>query len=241
MANVPFLLEPNYSAGGMTFLQMVQRLRQESGTSGAMPTTTINQVGDIKSLCDWIGTSWMDIQNGKPDWFFMRQPVQFNSVAGQQSYTATQASISSFGNFKLDSFRQFSVVQGYGSEQRLNFLPFDQFRDLYQFGTMRAAQQMPVTFTVDQSKNFLLGPAPDSVYTINGEGYAMPTEFTLDADRPTMPPQFHMAIVWRALMYYGQKEAAAEAYSHGQNEYLRLMSRLYADQMPTITFGAPLA
>lgn len=241
MANVPLLNEPNYGAGGMTFLQMVQRLRQESGTTGAAPATTINQGGDIKSLCDWISTAWMDIQNSKPDWLFMRQSMQFNSVAGQQSYTATQAAISSLGSFKLDSFRQFSVAQGYSSEQRLHFLPFDQFRDMYQFGTMRTVQQMPVTFTIDPSKNFLLGPVPDGIYTINGEGYAMPTEFALDADRPTLPAQFHMAIVWRALMYYGQKEAAPEAYTHGQNEYLRLMGRLYVDQLPTITFGAPLA
>ena len=241
MANVPLLIEPNYGAGGMTFLQMVQRLRQESSTSGAVPSTTVSQIGDIKNLCDWISTSWMDIQNEKSDWFFMRQPISFNSVAGQQSYNQTQTGLASFGNFKIDSFRQYRVSGGYGTEQRLNFLPYDSFRDMYQYGAMRTTQQMPVIFTVDPSKNFLLGPIPDDIYTVNGEGYAMPTEFALDTDRPTLPAQFHMAIVWRALMYYGQKEAASEAYSHGQNEYNRLMSKLYSDQMPTIMFGAPLA
>ena len=241
MALVPLLLEPNYGAGGMTFLQLVQRLRQESGTSGSPPATTVAQTGDMRRLVDWISTAWMDIQNDKQDWFFMRQPVSFNSVAGQQSYTTTQAGIASFANFKIDSFRQFNPAMGYGSEQRLNFLPYDDFRDLYQYSSMRTTSQMPVIFSVDPQKNFLLGPIPDQVYTINGEGYAMPTEMVADTDRPTLPGQYHMAIVWRALMYYGQFEAAPEAYSHGQVEYTRLMNRLYSDQLPTFTFGRPLA
>lgn len=241
MALVPLIPEPNYGVGGLTFLQMVQRLRQESATSGSNPVTTINQIGDIRRLVDWVSTAWMDIQNQKRDWSFMRQPVSFNCVAGQQSYTAPQASITSFGNFKIDSFRQYRVSQGFASEQILNFLPYDNFRDLYQYGSMRLTSQMPVIFTIDPSKNFLLGPTPDDIYNINGEGYALPTELVLDTDRPTMPSQFHMAIVWRALMYYGQYEGAADAYSHGQNEYLRLMGLLMNDQLPAVTFGQPLA
>ena len=241
MALVPSLTEPNYAGGGLSFLTLVQRLRQESGTSGAAPATTVGQIGDIRRLVDWVSTAWVDIQNDKTDWMFMRQSIQFNTVAGQQSYTSAQAGIVSFANYKRDTFRQYRVSQGFGSEQRLNFLPYDSFRDMYLYNTQRTVQQMPIIFTLDFSKNFLLGPIPDDIYTINGEGYALPTELTLDTDRPTMPAQFHMAIVWRALMYYGQYEGAPEAYSHGQNEYARLMSKLYIDQLPVMGFGEPLA
>lgn len=241
MANVPLLNEPNYGVGGLTFLQMVQRLRQESSTSGAPPSTTVNQTGDFKRLVDWISTAWMDIQNEKPDWFFMRQPIAFNTVAGKQSYSVADTGVASFGNFKVDSFRQYNLANGFGSEQRLNFMVYDTFRDLYQYATMRTTQQMPVVFTVDPYKNFLLGPIPNDVYVVNGEGYALPTELALDSDRPVMPSQYHMAIVWRALMYYGTYENAQEAYGRGETEYNRLMSKLYTDQMPTIMFGNPLA
>ncbi len=241
MANVPALTEANYAAGGMNFLQLVQRLRQEASVSGTNPTTTVGQTGETQRLVSWISTAWMDIQNEKFDWFFMRQPISFNTVVSQQSYTATQAGVSSFKNYKLDSFRQYRVSMGYSSEQRLNFLPYDTFRDMYQYGAMRTTSQMPVVFTVDFAKNFLLGPIPDDIYTVNGEGYALPTEFSNDTDRPTMPAEYHMAIVWRALMYYGQYEGAPEAYSHGQVEYARLLDRLTTDQMPALTFGPPMA
>jgi len=36
MANVPLLLEPNYGTNAMTYLQMLQRLQQESSTSGTV-------------------------------------------------------------------------------------------------------------------------------------------------------------------------------------------------------------
>lgn len=240
MSNVPALTEPNYATGGMSFLDMVKRLRQESGTSGAAPVSTVNQVGDIKSLVDWISSAWMDIQNERQDWFFMRQPVQFTTTANKGSYTAAEAGLTTFASYKLDSFRAYSVVAGFASELDLTYRPYDQFRNTHLFGAMRNLRQRPYDFSVDPSKNFLLGPVPDDAYVVNGEGYAMPTEFSQDSDRPTLPAQYHMMIVWRALMYYGQKEAAPEAYTHGQNEYQRLMNKLMTDQLPQVLVGGAL-
>src|SRR6267154_3820546 len=104
MANVPLLSEPNYAAGGMSFLAMVRRLHKESGTGGVAPSTTVSQSGDIGNLVDWISTAWMDIQNERTDWFFMRQAILFNTQVAKSSYTATEAGINSFGNYKRDSF-----------------------------------------------------------------------------------------------------------------------------------------
>ncbi len=198
MSNVPLLPEPNYAAGGMSFLDMVKRLRQESGTSGAAPFSTVNQSGDVRNLVDWISTAWMDIQNERRDWFFMRQPVEFTTTAAKSLYSASEAGIASFGNFKLDSFRQYRAGL-VASEMDLPYLPYDMFRNAYLFGAERTRTQLPLHFTVDPQKNFLLGPIPDAAYVINGEGYALPTELTQDSDRPTMPSQYHMAIVWRAV------------------------------------------
>lgn len=237
---VPSLSEPNYLNGGMSFLQMVQRLRQESGTSGNGPVTVAAQTGDYKRLVDWISTAWMDIQNERRDWFFMRQAISFNTVAGQRAYTAEQAGVASFGNFKRDSFRQYRVSIGFGSECDIYFLPYDQFRNMYMRNSTRTLTGQPLNFTIDPSKNFLLGPIPDAIFNINGEGYAMPTEFALDADRSTMPSQYHMAIVWKALQYYGTYEAASESFDRGKTAYDAIMSPLYVDQLPEFCLGEPL-
>jgi hypothetical protein len=239
-ANVPALSRPNYAAGSMSFLQLVQRLRSESGTSGGGPVTVSGATGEIKSLCNWVADAWMNIQMSRRDWFFMRQPVEFTTAPGKSSYTTEDAGIDSFADFKLDSFRQYSVAAGFASESRLAYQPYDLFRDSHLFGAQRSNTQMPVDFTVDPGENFILGPIPDTSYVINGECYARPTVMELDGDCPTMPSQYHMMIVWRALMYYGQNQAAPEAYTHGQNEYSRMMSELMRDQLPTFTVGGAL-
>jgi hypothetical protein len=238
--NVPPLDEPNYGDGGMSFLDMAKRLHQESAGSGSSPASTANQVGDIKRLVDWISTAWMDIQNERTDWFFMTQPVEFVTTANKGSYSAADAGLATFANYKLDSFRQYRVAAGVGSEMELVHMPYAHFRNLHLFGNMRTLRQMPYNFTVDPAKNLLLGPVPDDAYDINGQAFALPTEFSQDSDRPTLPTQYHMMIVWRALMYYGQKEAAPEAYTHGQNEYNRLKRLLLQDQLPTVQVDGAL-
>lgn len=238
--NVPALPEPNYTQGGMSFLALAKRLHQESGTSGAAPVTTVGQRGDVKSLVDWIATAWMDIQNERRDWFFMRQPVQFTTTANVGLYTARDAGLASLASWKLDSFRSYLASAGYASEIDLNYQPWDVFRNTHLFGTLRDRRSRPYDFTVDPSKNFILGPVPDDAYVVNGEAYAMPGLFQNDADTPTLPPQYHMMIVWRALIYYGYKEAAPEALTFGQNEYNRLRGELLQDQLPTVQMGGAL-
>lgn len=241
MANVPGLPEPNFAAGGMSYLQLVQRLRQEAGVSGSDPATTIGQTGEIKRLCNWISSAWMDIQTMRPDWFFMQQAVQFNTTPGKQVYTAADAGILSFGNFKTDTFRQYRQSAGVASEFPVAYLNWQKFRDVHLYSTMRQLSQMPYNFTVDPQKNFQLGPIPDDIYVINGEGYAMPTEFSQDSDRPTMPSQFHMIIVWRALIHYAKFEAAQESLTHGKDEYDRMLRMLLRDQSPEITISEAFA
>lgn len=239
--NVPSLPEPNYTQGGMSFLSMAKRLHQESGTSGSEPVTTVGQRGDVKSLVDWIATAWMDIQTERRDWFFMRQPVQFTTIPNVGLYTARDAGLISLASWKLDSFRCYHAATGYASEIELNYQPWDVFRNMHLFGSMRDRRSRPYDFTIDPSKNFILGPVPDDAYVIDGESYALPGLFINDADTPTLPPQYHMMIVWRALMYYGQKEAAPEAYTHGQNEYDRMKRELLQDQLPEVQIGTALA
>lgn len=241
VANVPALAQPNYTDGGLSFLDMVKRLHQESGSSGAAPTTTISQKGDIKRLVDWVSSAWMDIQAERRDWFFMLQPVEFTTVAGKRLYSAVESGVTSFGNFKLDSFRQYRASVGFGSEMDIYHMPYDAFRNRFLRSTMRTQIGMPIAFAVDPSKNFLLGPIPDDAFIVNGEGYAMPTEMSLDTDRPTMPPQYHMAVVWKALQYYGTYEAAAESLARAEKSYKDVMAGLYADQLPSVEMGGALA
>jgi hypothetical protein len=223
-------------------------VKREAGITGAIPSTMQNQVEEMNRVGQWVNSAWQDIQTLNEQWEWMRHGFTFNTVANTGSYAYTSATdndtslaISNFANWKRDSFRKYLTVNGVAGEMILPFLNYNQFRDMYLFGNMRTLYAPPAVFTVDPQKKIVLGNAPDTVYTINGEYWRGPTTLSADTDTPDMPSQFHMAIVWKALAHYGLYEAAAEAVSRARDEYPRWLARLELDQLPQITFGNPLA
>lgn len=229
---------------GYTFLQLVQRLRSEAGVSGADPVTCQNQTSEILRLVRWINDAWLDIQNLRTDWFFLTQPFTFNTntITAQQVYSPLQCNTVNFGNWKKDSCRLSSVPSGIGSEIFLPFYDWEKFRNTYLYGSMRLVQTRPLLYSIDPQKNFVLGSTPDtSGYAVNGEYYTVATYLVNDTDIPVMPPQYQMAIVYKALTWYGLYEGASEAVDRGNLEYEKIMGRMQNDQLPTVYYGASLA
>lgn len=230
----------------MNYLQLINRARVECGVSGAstpLPTAQ-NLTGESARIANWVNSAWVDIQTAKEDWQWMRDTFQFNTVTQQQIYTPTEANVgSTFANWKRDSFRCSSVGQNYQDEQLMNYMEWTTFRNLYIYATMRTTYARPVVVTIDPDKNLGFGSIPNQPYVIVGEYYVKPTEFSSDSDAPpaVFPDRFHLAIVYRAMMFYGGYEAAPEVYQRGEAEFKRLMNRIDIDQLPTLVSGPPLA
>lgn len=224
-----------------TFLQLAQALRQESGISGAGPTTVVNQSGEMKRVCDWISRAWTDIQEDQPDWAWMRKTVTFNTTATKGLYApVADLSLTDFGAWRKGSFRIYLTSAGVQNEFRLAQMGYETFRDYYLLGSRRVTYARPVNCAVAPDMQLALGMAPDDVYTVTGEYYKTPVTLMADADVPDMPARFHMAIVYRALMFYGAFEAAPDAYMQGEKEYKRMLNRLRMDQGPMIQLGGSL-
>jgi hypothetical protein len=57
-----------------------------------------------------------------------------------------------------------------------------------------------------------------------------------------MPSQFHMTIMWKAMMQIAQFDAAPENVSRANDKYEEILSSLMLDQGPGLTINArPLA
>jgi len=230
----------------MTLLGLVNRVRQECQVSGIQNLTTVQgATGQTLDFVNWINAAWQDIQETKSDWNFMRANFTFNTNTSTptQSYSPTDAGINAtFCNWKKDSCRIYSVTLGLPNEMILPWITYDEFRNLWIYGAQRTNYQRPVMFTTDPGKNFLLGGIPDiSGYSVNGEYFTLPIVLSADTDTPTMPTQYHMLIVYRAMEHYGMAEAAPEVLSRGQRESTKMLARLTIDQLPVLGFGLPLA
>jgi hypothetical protein len=227
----------------MTFLQLVQRLKRECGVSGSDPATLQGTLpAEITRLANWVSEAWQEVQRERADWFFLRQPVSFTATAAAgRSYTPTQAGIPLLASYKLDAFRCYAAALGQSNEQILPWLPYDSFRNLYLFGANAQVQARPTLFSVDPQKNLVLGPAPNEDYVIAGEAFLAPQPLVNDADTPSMPSQFHMLVVYKAMEYYGAYDNAPEVYERGKAQYGPMLVRLTIDQAPQFTFGGALA
>lgn len=218
----------------MNFLAIVNRVRTNCGVSGPALTTVVGQSGESLNIINWTNEAWMDIQTQREDWEWMRKTATFPTVTGQPLYTIAQIGLTDFGAWARDTFRNYDSTVGTNSEIFMEYLDYDAWRDSYQFGALRQTQTRPLVMTIAPDKSIGLGPFPISGYTILGDYYSVPTEMSADTDIPALPPRFHLAIIYRAMMAYGSYENAPEVYTRGANEFDRWMKRIYANQMPEI-------
>lgn len=236
----------------MNRLQLAQRLQQECGVSGTL-TTTLNQTGSLGRLVTWVDQGWAELQSRHDDWEFLRSSnllgngVSFATVAGQASYplgnTTGTCGITSdkFGAWDRESFRNYTTTVGVSNEMFLDYVPYDVWRDAYMLGAQRAVQTRPVAFTIGPDKSICLGPPPNGLYMITGDYYTAPTAMVADADVPTgLNTQYQMAIVYKAMTYYGGYESAPEVLQRGAQGYADLIRDLESDYMPEVTFGGSL-
>lgn len=229
----------------MNFLAGVQRLCRECGIGSV--STVVSQSGEARRMVDWYNTAWMDIQGKHKDWGWMRASASFVTVDGQATYAIgtgageVGVAVASFGSWVKNSFKAYLTASGNSAEQILHYMEYDDWRAIYQFGLARTTTSQPTRFTITPAKAIGLGAVPPAGYTITGDYFACPTEMAADADIPSLPAHYHMAIVYRAMMMYGAFEAAQEVYQRGELEFNKLMRRIKNDRLPEFTMAEPLA
>jgi hypothetical protein len=221
----------------MTFLQLCNLLIAEAGISAQPMTTVVGQTGELGRVVNWIKQAWIAIQASQTTWRFMRKSASIVTVAGQSgTYTASDVA-----TWTLDTARNYVTASGLITEIFMNFVEWDDYRNSYLYGALRYAQSRPLVFSIAPDNTLSFGPVPNGDHTVTIDYYKQPIELAADADIPGMPTEFHMGIVWRALMFYGGYEAAGESYNRGMNEYGIVLDRLEVTQLPMLQMGGPLA
>lgn len=222
----------------MNFLQLCQRLRSEAGITGTGPSTVIDQTGDLYRVVSWVSSAYEDIQNARPDWQFAQIGFSFPTIIGTSLYTLATVSLTDLLAWKKDDFRIYLTE---ADESFLEYVSWDTFRATYQVGSSRSLTGRPTIITVKPDDSLVLWPTPAAVYTVDGQYFRKARTMTANTDEPVFKSNFHMAIVWRALMFYGADLGAPEAYAHGEREYKKILRLMEFSRLPSVVYGAPLA
>ena len=221
----------------MNYLKLCQRLRSEAGLSGTGPITVADQSGEMGRVVNWIIEAYEYIQNLHTDWRFLQTSFNFPTIIANAEYTPASVSIDDLSSWVTDDLRVYLVE---ADEDYLIYKPWEGFRQVYQYGSSRSQTGRPTVFTVKPDESLFFFAIPDAVYTIDGQYFKKPDIMSIDTDSPVFKSNYHMAIVWKALMLYGAYAGAPDAYAHGENEYKKIARKMEFTELPKFSYGEPL-
>ncbi len=231
-----------------TYLQLCQKLRQETSDSGTGPSAVTGNTGELNRIVGWVADAYTELQQDREDWLWMRKSFTVPTVASTGSYaynatslvdTVSAVAITRFARWYPLAFKAYLQSDGVGSEYPLIWLEWERFRRIYRYGTQTDGQ--PAHVSVDPTQAFVLGPKPSAVYVVSGDYQIGPQTLAANGDTPEMPSRFHYLIVYEAMSKYGGNRVAPEAMLRAVSEGGRLRAGLERDQLPAITFGQSLA
>lgn len=227
----------------MNFLQLCQAVAEDSGTVAGVPSfTTVTGVsGRVRQVVGWTRNAYIDIQNERNDWLWMRSEFEHALTIDQIAYTGAQLGVDDLGSWLHDvpavGFRNLSIYTSGEQEQEgeLIEIPYELFRQRYQRGSHD--HNKPTEWAISPRNELLFGNKPDAAYIVRGEYRMRAEELENDTDTPTMPEQYHRVIVQEALRLMARSDEAFQPLGVLAQQYERLRNALVRDQTPPMKFG----
>lgn len=237
----------------MNALELVQRTHYEARLPGAPPTSLIGQSGRAGDVVRWTVEAYNDIQrehDGRWNWLF--GTFQVDTVASDPSYAYSECTdvelsgeITRFRAWHWDDYAApliYLVADGKSTEGDLLISDWAYYRHIYYRGEHTASK--PGIITADPRGVLYLGPTPDDIYRVTGNFWRGNQVLAADEHEPEMPVDYHMAIVYRAILKYGYTEIAGDVVARCQAEGQPLFDALTLNQSyarATIRTGPALA
>lgn len=225
-----------------TFLELVQDLARDSGTLAGgvnLQTVVTPASGRADKMIAWIRKAWVNIQNERDDWPWMRREFAAPLTIGKTRYTSAELGIATrFGQWIGDrpEFRTFSLYDaaiGKEDEGTIREVTYDMWRGRY--GRGAHDPNRPNDWAVSPMQEFVCGPTPDKAYVVAGEYRLAPQILAENNDVPEMPVQYHGAIVWEAMKLLGIADESPATTSSAISEYVLARQNLNRDYLPEIT------
>lgn len=223
----------------MNRLELVRRLKRESARSGPVILTTTSLSADDQRLSDWVDDAYLEIQRREHGWTFMRRELVGVTVMGQRGYTADELNVevTDFGRWlppATEGYR-LSVEQSTGQAWFPRWVPWEKFRADFE---LRETQTGPPAYwSISPDDKLYIGPTPAVEYTVRAIYYRAPVAFVADEDTPAWAPEYHMILVWRALMELANFDSAPEVYARGAMNFENLETDMMRRYGPKISFA----
>lgn len=233
----------------MTFLELCQRFRRETGYGSDGPSAVTGQTGYHQQAVEWVSDAYVQIQN-RLNWRWLRKEFTLTTTASDYSYAfgdctdvAASTAIARFKSWQIQDRwnppKCYLQSTGQGTEYPLTYIPWDSFQYIYRLGNRE--EGAPAHISIDPADNLVIGPTPNDIYVITGEFNRSAQVLAADDDVPEIHSDLHMLIVWTAMEDIGFFEVAEEILNRANIKRRRLMRQLEGQQAPRMRKAGPMA
>lgn len=217
----------------MTFLELCQKTLKLANTElskmAGQPLTVVGQSGDLYRIVESVNDAWLEIQNKNATWpFLWANSGQINLLAGQEYYTPP-------ADCNMPTIGTSRVLDNGVAVSTLTLLEFFEFRR-YSLSN-RGANAAPIYYAVAPDNTIGVYPLPDQAYTMTFDYYKAPQAMTADADIPSLDERYHIAIVYLALMKFGEMTGRSDLVQIGDAEYQKQLLRMSNELLPDVTIA----
>ena len=223
----------------MNWLQLTQRLKLESGRTGPAITSLVGLPENYARLANWLADRWVELQRRPHGWSFMRRELEGAIVANTRGYTALalDSAASDFGRWLPPATEHYEVrcQNAPGRGWPLRWLPWEKFRVSFELSEHEPGE--PAYWSIAPDDKLYVGPTPLANRTIHASYYRAPTAFIDGTSEPDMAAEFHMILVWGALMDVASFDAAPEVYTRAATNFDNIDTDMRARYAPQITVG----
>ncbi|MEO1169923.1 MAG: hypothetical protein AAFW97_14555 [Pseudomonadota bacterium] len=222
-----------------TFLELCQDVARQSGTlaGGIALPTTVGQSGRAEKIVDWVKSAWVDLQNERQDWRWMRRAFTADLSIGTQCYTAAALSIDRHSAWVEDrsNYRPFTVYDGsigQTDQREIRQIPYELWQR--RWNRFAPSHQRPTEYAISPAREVCVGPPPDKAYKLTGEYRLAPQILAADESIPEMPDQFHKLITWGAMKLLAMSDESEPTYTFADAKFREMHYALCSDQLPQV-------
>lgn len=211
----------------MNFLDICKRVRQETGVAGNGPANVSGQTGMYASIVGWVLSAHEEIQLRQTNWKFDWATVTTPLVQGTEFYAPTDVWSLPVRNWDWDSMYTYPTADGAMNRTWLTRLDYNAYRQT----RLPSVQGRPIYVTWKPNKDLGLYPIPKDGLTLVADYYMTPEVLTSNTDVPRIPDEYHMAIVWRAVMHFCGSEENPSLFAVAERNYNSIMAKMEATEV----------
>lgn len=193
---------------------------------GTGPASVTSATTAEMDLVHAISDAWVDIQNFREQWRWMRGTITFSMTVPDTVYTPATI----FGpNDRLRTWKKETLFALINDKMTpLFYLEYDKF---IHKNINEVSGRAPSYYTIRPWDNALVFPIPDEPYFIQADYQKTPQYLVDNTDVPECPAHFHYAILYYGVQKYDTVVIANESFDQYAHQYAVIMGQMMRSQL----------